>query len=279
MAAMPPRRHRRKACCLPPRHCSKASCPRHHRRRPLRQVRPQPASRHPPAHSRRSLPWVRPCGAVRGDLSRFGFSLARGSGDTTISAGPLLLGSRLTGTFNDLNSFENVLVAGEDQQLMSGGGKVAQYGRGGLRPFGVEVHQHVVQHQRQGRAAPGVGTCQGQPQTQEKLLAGAAAEHLDRQRVPLGVVHPQHVFAQRRPHPAVTALRQPVEIAGRLLQRLRLPVLLIGGRGSHPESAGQRPTPANGGRRPQAASRPPPSPDASMANCRLSAASAAQSAR
>ena len=66
----------------------------------------------------------------------------------------------------------------------------------------VEIHQHVVQHQRQRGAPPGVTGRQRQPQAEEELLAGAAAEGLDRQRLPLGVVHAQHVLAQRRPDAA-----------------------------------------------------------------------------
>ena len=72
-------------------------------------------------------------------------------------------------------------MAGEHEKLMARGGEIAQHGGGGLRPIGVEVHQHVVEHQRQRRPAPGVGTRQGQPQTQEKLLPRAPAQRLDRQ--------------------------------------------------------------------------------------------------
>ncbi len=73
----------------------------------------------------------------------------------------------------------NVLVATEDQQLMPRAGEVSQHQRRRLGTPDVEIHQHVVQHQRQPHAASCIRAHQRQPQRQEQLLARAPAQQLD----------------------------------------------------------------------------------------------------
>ncbi len=91
--------------------------------------------------------------------------------------------------------FENMLVAREHEQLVPRLGELAQQFGGRPGTLGVEVHQHVVEHQGQRGAAPRVRGGQRQPQRQEQLLARAPAEHLDPQRIALVVVDAQRVFA------------------------------------------------------------------------------------
>ena len=68
----------------------------------------------------------------------------------------------------------------------------------------------------------GIAGRQGQPQAEEQLLAGAAAQDLDPERVAVGVVDAKDLLAQRRPDAAVSPLRQAAQIVGRLAERLRL---------------------------------------------------------
>ena len=75
-----------------------------------------------------------------------------------------MIGQLAQRNFEQLKEPQNVLVAGEYQDLMPGGSEVAQHGGGGLRPRGIEVHQHVVEHQRQWRPMPAVGGRQRKPQ-------------------------------------------------------------------------------------------------------------------
>ena len=83
----------------------------------------------------------------------------------------------------------------EDEQLVSFGGEVPQHGGGRFRPAGVVIHQHVVQNERQRRAASGVGGGQRQSQGKEQLFSRASAECFDRERPTFGVIDAERVVS------------------------------------------------------------------------------------
>ena len=103
-------------------------------------------------------------------------------------------------------------VAGEEQNLPVLFGELAERVDGRLGAELVEIHQHVVEDHRQvdaflsqlvhGRHADG----------QEKLLARAAAELLDGERLAPLVVDAEFPLAERRPDVAVAAAGQLLEV-------------------------------------------------------------------
>ena len=66
-----------------------------------------------------------------------------------------------------LEELRNVLVAGEDEDLATLAGEISQHQRRCLGPRNVEIHEHVVQDQRQHDSAASVGGNQRQSQRQE----------------------------------------------------------------------------------------------------------------
>ncbi len=120
-----------------------------------------------------------------------------------------------------------MLVAREEQHLVAGLAEIAEHHGRGLGALGVEVHQHVVEYQRQWHPPPRETPGQGQAQGEEQLLARAAAQRLDRQRSPFGRVHHQHVLVQRGPHAHIAPFGQPGEILRGFKQGLWLAVFLV----------------------------------------------------
>ena len=105
-----------------------------------------------------------------------------------------------------------VLVTCEDQQLVPRACELGKHLRGRLCSRDVEVHQHVVHHHRQTDPSSGISADQRQPQTEKDLLACAAAQHMDRQSVAIGVVDIEGPTPERGPNAAITASGQFGEI-------------------------------------------------------------------
>ena len=76
-------------------------------------------------------------------------------------------------------------------------------------------------------AAAGVRGDECEPQADEQLLARAAAEHLHRKRLALGVIDKQDVVGERRPDAGVFAVGQLAHVLRGFAERFRLAVLLV----------------------------------------------------
>jgi hypothetical protein len=71
--------------------------------------------------------------------------------------------------------------------LVPGIGEIAEHLGRHLGAFDVQIDQHVIQHQRQQGASPGIGGGQSQAKAQEHRFARALTQHVQRQDSPCAV--------------------------------------------------------------------------------------------
>ena len=128
----------------------------------------------------------------------------------------------------------DVLVAGEHEHLPVGRllrGELDQDAGRRTRPGVVEVDQGVVHHHRQADVVAAQVADQRQPQRQENLLSGAAAEPLRIPDLPVGVVNLEPGLVDGGGDRGIPPLGEPREPAGGLPQHRRLVVAGHGGAG------------------------------------------------
>ena len=80
-------------------------------------------------------------------------------------------------------------MAGEQQDLVTALRELAQDLGGSSRAAAVEIHEHIVEDQRQHDTATREISHQRQPQTQEYRFPRATTQHIERQRLAGRHVH------------------------------------------------------------------------------------------
>ena len=146
----------------------------------------------------------------------------RGRFDREGASGLALVGERADFDADLLEDFDDVIVAGEHHHLVTEFGEGFE-GRGGVGgALAIEVDEDVVEDQRQHDATAGVGGGEGEPEGDEDGFAGAAAEHVQRQRVPVCVVDLELVRPERRPDSGVFARGELVQERGGFAERFGL---------------------------------------------------------
>ena len=105
----------------------------------------------------------------------------------------------------------DMLMAGEHDDLMSQGGEISKHFRCAGRADRVEVHQDIIEDQRQCSSTSRISCREGQSQGDEDRFAGSSAEDFQRQALSLVVVDPQCILTQGSPNTHVLALGQLFE--------------------------------------------------------------------
>ena len=110
----------------------------------------------------------------------------------------------------------DVLVAGEHEHLPAGRllrDELHEHAGRERRPLVVEVHEGVVHHQRQAHVVAAEVADERQPQGEEHLLAGAAAEPLGIPERAVLLVHLQTRLVDRGRDACIAAIGEPGEPA------------------------------------------------------------------